>query len=275
LPARRTGGRLRRLAPDGRAAKVANLNASVAALAATGGAGWACVAGGRVHGDLSPPPGVGDLAGATGLAWHPAAGLAVAHPGGVALCRGPAIVEPLPGEAPAVAAVAFSPDGCWLAGGPALWRLSPPAPPAPVALPAPPRPPVAIAFSAGGDLLALAGPEGVRLWRLAADGASAVTGARHPRGQAATALAFHPRRPLLAAGYANGAVLLGPPDGDGAVLLRAASGMGGVGALAFAADGAWLAIGSAEGECALVALPDLLFRPGGARPAAGTVGGAP
>ena len=87
------------------------------------------------------------------------------------------------------------------------------------------------------------------------------------------ALAFHPRRPLLAAAYANGAVLFGPPGKHDVLLLRGAGGAGAVRTLAFEATGAWLALGDADGECALVRLPDLLFRAGEARPAANTTGG--
>lgn len=248
-------GRLRRLALDGTAEKVAQLGAAVEAVAGAD-RGWACIAGGQVH--EGPAGSARDLPGASGLAWHGTAGLAVSHAGGVALCRGEQ-VEQLPGEAPGTAVLAISPDGRWLAG-PALWRLSPPAR---VAVPGAPEPPAAAAFSADGSLLALAGPDGVRLWHLADEAAPAL-GAWHGGSRAATALAFHPRRPLLAVAYANGVVMLGPANGRDVLLLRGAADT--VSALAFDRSGAWLAIGTAEGACEIIALPDLLFRAGEAQP---------
>lgn len=272
-------GRLRRLLPDGAASRVARFDAPVDAAVTTGATptGWACVAGGRVHGE--PTPGGGSLAGAVGLAWHRVGGLAVAHAGGVTLCRGEH-VEHLPGDAPGAPALAFSPDGRWLVAGPALWRLSPHPPVGtPVALPGLSEPPAASSFSADNSLLASAGPGGVHVWRLGDEGPPTPV-AWGAGGRDAVALAFHPRRPLLAAAFANGAVLLGPPGGHDVLLLRSATGESATGAgaacaLAFEAAGAWLALGGADGECALLALPDLLFRAGEARPAANTMGEAP
>ena len=250
-------GRLRRLALDGTAEKLAKFDAAVDAVVAAG-PGWACIAGGRVH--EGPAARERDLPHATGLAWHGAAGLAVSHASGVALCRGEQ-VEQLPGEAPGTAVIAVSPDGRWLAG-PALWRLSTSS--TRVALPGAPEPAAAAAFSSDGSVLALAGPDGVRLWHLA-EASAPKPGAWQGGGKAATALAFHSRRPLLAAAYANGVVALGPETGRDMLLLRSAG--EGISALAFEASGAWLAIGTADGACEIIALPDLLFRGGEAEPA--------
>ena len=267
-------GRLRRLALDGAAEKLTKFDAAVDAVVATG-PGWACIAGGRVH--EGPTAHERDLPHAMGLAWHGKAGLAVSHASGVALCHGEQ-VEQLPGEAPGTAVIAFSPDGRWLAG-PALWRLSPPEHVAPtgapehvaptgapehVALPDTPEPPATVAFSADGSLLALAGPDGVRLWHLT-EAAAPTPGAWQGGGRAANAVAFHPRRSLLAAAYANGVIALGPASGRDMLLLRGAAEE--VSALAFEASGAWLAIGTADGACEIIALPDLLFRGGEAQPA--------
>ena len=249
-------GRLRRLAPDGTAEKLAKFPAAVEAVAVAGDAGWACVAEGRVQGG---PAAARDLRGVADLVSHQAVGLAVAHAGGVALCRADA-VEQLPGGEPAGAPggkMAFSPDGHWLVAGAVLWRLAPDR--ERVALPEAPEAPAAAAFSADGGLLALAGPAGVRLWRLG-ETVAAVPGPWQRAERAATAIAFHPRRPLLAVAIENGAVVLGPAEDGGALLLRGAA-EDQVTALAFEADGAWLATGTAGGECGLVALPDLLFRP--------------
>jgi hypothetical protein len=249
-------GRLRRLAPDGTAEKLAKFPAPVEAAAVAGDAGWACVAEGRVQGG---PAAARDLRGVTDLASHQEAGLAVAHAGGVALCRAE-IAEQLPGGVPAGmpgGRMAFSPDGRWLIAGAALWRLAPDR--ERVALPDAPDTPMAAAFSGDGAFLALAGPSGIQLWRLG-ETAAAVPGPWQGAARAATAIAFHPRRPLLAVAIENGAVVLGPAEDGGALLLRGAA-EDQVTVLAFAADGAWLATGSAGGECGLVGLPDLLFRP--------------
>ncbi len=261
-------GRVRRLALDGTAEKVAQLGAGVDAVVAAG-PGWACISDGRVY--EGPVTRERDLPRAAGLAWNGASGLAVSHAGGVALCRGEQ-VERLPAEAPGTAVIAFSPDGRWLASR-ALWRLRPAGAPERVApagaperveLPDAPEPPAAVAFSTDGTLLALAGADGVRLWHLS-DAAAPAPGAWQGGGRAATALAFHPRRPLLVAAYGNGAVVLGPASGRDMLLLRGAA--EGISALAFDASGAWLAIGTADGGCEIIALPDLLFRGGEAQPA--------
>jgi len=253
-------GRLRRLALDGTAEKVAQLGAAVDAVVATG-PGWACISDGRVH--EGPAAREHDLPRASGLAWNGAAGLAVSHAGGVALCRGEQ-VEQLPGAAPGTAVIAFSPDGRWLAG-PALWKFTPRGTPEQlVTLPGAPASPAALAFCADGSLLGLGGADGVRLWHLS-DTAAPAPGAWQGGGRAATALAFHPRRPLIVAAYGNGAVVLGPASGRDMLLLRGAA--EGISALAFEASGAWLAIGTADGGCEIIALPDLLFRGGEAQPA--------
>jgi hypothetical protein len=80
-----------------------------------------------------------------------------------------------------------------------------------------------------------------------------------PNQALVTRVAGHPRRQLIAAGYANGAVVLCQPDSTALLLLRAA-GMGGVSALAFSPTGGCLAIGTDGGEIGVLALPDALFR---------------
>ncbi len=74
-----------------------------------------------------------------------------------------------------------------------------------------------------------------------------------------TRVAGHPRRQLIAAGYANGAVVLCQPNSTALLFLREA-GMGSVSALAFSPTGGCLAIGTDGGEIGVLALPDTLFR---------------
>jgi hypothetical protein len=247
-------GRLRRLSLDGAAEKVAQLGGPVASAIATG-AGWACIAGDTVH--EGPAPGEQyTLPGSKALAWHGRAGLAVAHAGGVALCRA-GQVEHLPGEEPGGAVPAFSPDG--------RWRLDPVMR---VALPGAPIGLARSAFSSDGACLAVGGTEGVQVWQVAA---ASVLSDQRRGGRAVTALAWHPRRALLAVAYENGVAALGPPGDQGMLLLRGASGES-VSAMAFEASGAWFAVGTAEGACEIIALPDLLFRGGEARAATDSEG---
>jgi WD40 repeat protein len=74
-----------------------------------------------------------------------------------------------------------------------------------------------------------------------------------------TRVAGHPHRPLVAAGYANGTVVLCQPDSTGLLFLRS-PGDGAVSALAFSPFGGCLAIGTDGGDIGVLALPDTLFR---------------
>ena len=76
-------------------------------------------------------------------------------------------------------------------------------------------------------------------------------------------------RPLIAAGYENGAVLLCQPDSADILFVRSAGG-GAVSTLAWSADGAFLALGAAGGEVGVVAFPERLFRPAPASATAAT-----
>jgi WD40 repeat protein len=69
---------------------------------------------------------------------------------------------------------------------------------------------------------------------------------------------------LIAVGYHSGAVLLCQP-GRSDVLVIKHSGSSPVSAIAWSPDGTRLALGTEEGELAVVFLPDLLFRFRGAK----------
>jgi hypothetical protein len=79
-----------------------------------------------------------------------------------------------------------------------------------------------------------------------------------PNQSAVTRIACHPRRSVVAAGYANGTVVLCQPDSSALLLLRLA-GEGAVSAMAFSPAGDHLGIGTDGGEVAVVGLPDMLF----------------
>lgn len=74
-----------------------------------------------------------------------------------------------------------------------------------------------------------------------------------------TVVASHPRQPLIAVGYFNGAVLLCRPGTDDALFVKG-SGDGAVNALAWSGDGQRLAFGNQGGQCGWLNLPEALFR---------------
>ncbi|MBL8447935.1 MAG: hypothetical protein JNJ44_11035 [Zoogloeaceae bacterium] len=74
-----------------------------------------------------------------------------------------------------------------------------------------------------------------------------------------TAVAWHPARALVAAGYHNGAVVLYRPGADEPLFVRA-SGSGPARVLVWAPDGSSLALGTDEGEVAVVAMPAEVLR---------------
>ncbi len=118
-----------------------------------------------------------------------------------------------------------------------------------------------LSFSGPGGFLAAAG--GARV-------ACLQSGRRSEAGIGSsvpvTRVACHPSRPLIAAGYANGAVLLCQPDRTDTLFVRSAGG-GAVSALAWSPDGKCLALGAEGGEIGVVAFPELLFRADAPAPA--------
>ncbi len=105
------------------------------------------------------------------------------------------------------------------------------------------------AWTADGEFLATSGSEQLILWPF--DGKDGPMG-RQPRlmarSQARVAVvACHPRQPVVAAGYADGRVLLVRSD-DGALILVKAEGAAPVSALGWDANGQTLAFGTEAGE---------------------------
>ncbi len=233
-------------------------------LVAAGAAGWAASAVGReVHitgrsaETVTLPAAVSALAfDATGCR------LAIAHYRGVTLWSAGASTRLLP-TAGCPLSLAWSPDGASVVSGlreNALhgWRL-----PAgdDIEMGGYAGQPRSLSFSADGRFLASSGSPRVICWSFDPPTAGSLPiecglpSSRLPVCQ----VACHPARRLIAAGYHNGAVLLCQPGSDDVLFVRA-SGAGSVTALSWSADGARLAIGTQDGEAALVALPDLLFR---------------
>ena len=117
-----------------------------------------------------------------------------------------------------------------------------------------------LGFSADGHLLAASGAPRVLYWQLhqrevTGPGECGLPSSRAP----VTAVAWHPVRPLIAAGYASGAILLCYPGTEDVLLIRGAGG-GAVLWLAWSPDGTRLAFATEAGEAGLVLLPQGLFR---------------
>lgn len=72
------------------------------------------------------------------------------------------------------------------------------------------------------------------------------------------AVAAHPRKGLVAAGYANGQIVIAQVGGRDEMLVRSSGGV--VTALAWSPDGSHLALGDADGTAAIVTFPHQMFK---------------
>jgi WD40 repeat protein len=254
-------GRLVRLGADGQATTVASDpdGAPIAHLAVARGGALAWAAGAHVRCGTAAREMAGPV---TALAVDPTGErLAVAHPAGVtvwSVADDTAAELPYPG---AHLALAWRADARLLASGlqngtAVVWdrtqggrsvlegsgaRLA------------------SLAFSRPGGFLATSGGQRVACWDV-----GDVAAPRRREGgvgstQPVVRVACHPRRVLVAAGYANGAVLVCQPGSTDILFAREAGG-GAVTVLAWSADGAHLALGVEGGEVGIVAFPDSLFR---------------
>src|SRR5262245_7792521 len=112
-----------------------------------------------------------------------------------------------------------------------------------------------LSWTANGDFLATSGSEQLILWPF--DGKDGPMG-RQPKilaraGSRVTTVASHPRQPIVAVGYADGAVKLVRIDDDALILTRQPDGQA-VSALAWDSSGQTLAFGTESGDAAVVAL---------------------
>jgi WD40 repeat protein len=117
-----------------------------------------------------------------------------------------------------------------------------------------PSKPESLGFTRGGKYLASSGADAIVLWPFFGGG---------PMGKpplelaqmttVCTRVACHPADDIVAAGYADGSVVLAEITG-GRVLRVAPPGHGAISALAWSGDGAWLGFGTEQGFAALIDL---------------------
>lgn len=123
-----------------------------------------------------------------------------------------------------------------------------------------PAPPQSIAFSGPANALVASGAYRMAAWDLArppfdGDRSGALETGR-PAMVAVVAVAAHPRRKLIAAAFANGQVTIAEPGQRDEMLIRPSGST--PAALAWSADGAMLAIASAD--TVSLAAPEALFK---------------
>jgi WD40 repeat protein len=249
-------GRVTCVQADGSVRVIAHHGEAVALVTAGPGRWRACAIGRIVH-KLGGSASRIEVAGpVTCLAVDPASGrLGIGHEGGITLWAG--------GDAPLVLAapgthcgLCWSPDRTMLAsfapeGTLSAWRF-PDAKPSSIAVGTPVS--ALGALATGGGFVA--GVGGRVVYWAATTAETSACGV--PNQSAVNRIACHPRRAVIAAGYANGTVVLCQPNSSALLLLRRA-GEGAVSTLAFSRSGGHLGIGTDGGEVAVLALPDMLF----------------
>jgi WD40 repeat protein len=264
-------GRIVRIGRDGTTDRGTPLTEQSIYLLATGPAGWlACAAGCEV---IVTGPSRHVLAlpsEATALAFDRSGHrLAVAYRDGASIWAddgAPMRSQPCRGRP---RALAWHPEGAWLAlgleeGGVCGWRL---ADGADLVFGGHSGQVLSLSFSADGRLLAASGAPRVIYWRLGPRDLAEQAECGLPSSRAPVcAVAFHPARPLVAAGYTSGAVLLCQPGSEDVLFVKGPGG-GAVLTFAWSHDGQQLALGTHDGEAGIVRLPDELFRTAAANPA--------
>ena len=112
-----------------------------------------------------------------------------------------------------------------------------------------------MSWTAGGNFLATSGSEQVILWPF--DGKDGPMGRQPkllaPEEARVAVVAAHPKQPVVAAGYANGLVMLVRIDDGALILVRAAAG-GPITALGWDATGQTLAYGTESGDAGVLKL---------------------
>lgn len=192
--------------------------------------------------------------------------LAAAHEGGVTLWptdRSGAPQKTLP-WAGAHSAIAWSPDNRFIAGSTTdnavhAWRLRDGAD---IGLPGLATPSTGLAWARKSRFLVSAGDMRVVCWPVGGAGRKSHLHAEKlgiPSEILVTGVSCHPRNDTIAAGYANGAVLLYRYGQSGELFVKG-PGDGPVGAVAWSADGQHLGVGTEEGFVAVVSFPAGFFK---------------
>ncbi|MBP0582838.1 hypothetical protein J8I29_26160 [Labrys sp. LIt4] len=120
-----------------------------------------------------------------------------------------------------------------------------------------PAPVRGVAWGAAGQLVA-SGAYRIAAWGTSGDAGSQALLTGHTGLILVEAVASHPTRNLVAAGYADGRIVVARIGGRDELFVRPFGGT--VTALAWSADGRHLAIGDADGHAALVTFPPQLFK---------------
>jgi WD40 repeat protein len=134
-----------------------------------------------------------------------------------------------------------------------------------LAFPDYPSPVRSLAWSADGTMLVTSGAFRVIAWSLRdlkANGTSPSASPLEtgkPSLVAVEAVAAHPTRPLIAAGYENGMLILAHIGSRDEMVIKTEGG-GGITCLAWSKGGGHLAVGSDRGLTALIELPPQLFK---------------
>jgi WD40 repeat protein len=257
-------GRVARISLDGSVDVGAQPAMQRVELLAGGSAGWACASGHKVVVTRTSRRALTFPAKVRALAFDPTGHrLAVAYQDGVSICHDDGAQARHLAYRGLPLAVAWSPDGAWLAlgltaGSLRVWRSDDSADVVPGGGHS--RETRSLGFSADGHMLAASGGSRVLYWRLNPPGFAkpGECGLRSDRAPV-KAVAWHPVHPLIAAGYASGAILLCRPGVEDVLFIRGAGG-GAALWLAWSADGNRLAFATEAGEAGLVILPHELFR---------------
>ncbi len=192
--------------------------------------------------------------------------LAAAHEGGVTLWptdRSGTAQKTLP-WAGAHSAIAWSPDNRFIAGSATdnavhAWRLRDGAD---IRLPGLTSPSTGLGWARKSRFLVSAGDTRVVCWPVGgADKKSHLHAEKFgiPSDILVTGVACHPQNDTIAAGYANGAVLLYRYGKSGELFVKG-PGDGAVSAVAWSADGRHLGVGTEEGFVAVVSFPVGFFK---------------
>lgn len=164
-----------------------------------------------------------------------------------------------------VSTLSWSPDGIWLAaalgeGGIVLVR---PRDGRVIPVPGYPAPVRDLAWSADSGLLATSGAFRIIVWDIAALGRGADKPEAIGTGRAGLVpvegVAMHPGRSLVAAGRADGTVVIAQVGSRDELTVKA-PGQGAARAMGWSRDGRHLALGGADGEAAIITFPPHLFK---------------